>query len=74
MENEYDPLAQHIIENVLVHALGGPKIASRWLDRLYNNGIVTIFDLMELSPDKLQDFGFNGGNCNLWTIFLEYVK
>ena len=65
LDNEYDPSIQHIFENVLGHALGGPKFTSRLLDTLYNNGVLTVFDLMELSIDKLQEFGFNWGQCNL---------
>ena len=72
--DDYDPLVQHIFENVLGHALGGPKFTTRLLDMLYNNGIVTVYDLMELSIDKLQDFGFHWGQCNLWRLFIAYIK
>jgi len=71
---EYDVIVEHFINNVLAQALGGKKLANRWLEKLYLKGYVTIFDVIELTPGKLEDLGFPEGNCNLWRIFKEYVR
>ena len=71
---EYDVIVEHIINNVLAPALGGTKLANRWLEKLYLKGYVTIFDVMELTPGMLEDLGFPEGNCNLWRMFKEYIR
>jgi len=71
-DNEYDPLVEHIVQNVLVQALGGAKLASRWMEKLYLIGCVTISDFVELTPGKLEDIPV--GNCNLYKIFKDFIQ
>jgi len=51
-ENDYDPILEHIIQNVIGQALDGPRYASRWMERLHLNGCITIFDFIELTPER----------------------
>ena len=63
---------EHIIRNVLIQSLGGIKIANRWLDKLYSHGYVTILDVIDLTPEKLEELDFPIGDCDLWRIFKNY--
>ena len=74
LEIEYDPIVEYVIQNNFGPSLGGNEIWNRWLDNLYNNGYVTILDVITLTPESLVAMNFPKGNCGVWKVFKEYVR